>query len=311
MRVLFAGTPAIALPTLEAILAAGMEVPLVLTRPDAKGRRGAELHPSPVKAFAESHGLAVRTPAKASDPVFADEVKALGCDAAAVVAYGQILTPNLLGATRLGWVNLHFSLLPAWRGAAPVQRAIMAGDEVTGASTFIIEEGLDTGPILGSLTEEIGPRDTAGDLLERLATAGASLMVDSLTMLDLGTAAPRPQGGDDVSYASKVDREEAEVRWDLPAHIVDRRIRGLTPFPGAWTTLPDGRLAKLGPVEPRPDLRGGAAGTVRKEAGVIAVATGTCPVALSWIAPAGKKEMEAEAWWRGARLPEGAQLGET
>jgi len=311
MRVLFAGTPDIALPTLEGILDAGMEVVMVVTRPDATGRRGTTLHPSPVKAFAESRGLVVRTPERASDPGFVDEVTALECDAAAVVAFGQILTPELLASTRLGWVNLHFSLLPAWRGAAPVQRAIMAGDEVTGASTFVIEEGVDTGPVLGSLTEAIGPRDTAGDLLARLAQAGASLMVDSLSMLRDGTASAIPQGEDGVSYASKVTRDEAEVRWDLPAHIVDRRIRGLTPAPGAWTTLPDGRVAKLGPVTPRPDLAGGAAGTVTKVSSAVVVATGTDPVEMSWIAPAGRRATDAEAWWRGARLPEGAQLGET
>jgi len=310
MRVLFAGTPDIAIPTLEGIIEACMEVAMVVTKPDATGKRGTTLHPSPVKAFAESRGLAVRTPERASDPGLIEEVKALECDVAAVVAFGQILTPELLGTTALGWVNLHFSLLPAWRGAAPVQRAIMAGDEVTGASTFLIEEGVDTGPILGSLTEEIGARDTAGDLLARLARAGAPLMVDSLAMLRDGTAAPVPQGEEGVSHAAKVTREEAEVRWDLPAHIVDRRIRGLTPAPGAWTTLPDGRVAKLGPVTPRPDLDGGAAGTVRKAAGSVVVATGTDPVELSWIAPAGKRETEAEAWWRGARFAEGSQLGE-
>lgn len=310
MRVLFAGTPEIALPTLEALVAAGMDVPLVLTRPDAARGRGAALHPSPVKVRAQSLGLRVMAPARATDPVVVDEIEAAACDVAVVVAYGQILDRPLLEATRLGWVNLHFSLLPAWRGAAPVQRAIMAGDEITGVSAFLIEEGIDTGPILGCVTMAIGPRDTAGDLCERLARAGAPLVVDLIPMLADGTASPIPQVDDGASHAAKVTREDCRVRWELPAHIVDRRIRGVTPAPGAWTTLPDGRAAKVGPVMPRSDLPPGQAGTIEKVPGAIVVSTGTDPVELGWIAPAGKAAMPAEAWWRGARLPEGAQLGE-
>lgn len=310
MRILFAGTPEIAVPTLDALVAAGADVAAVLTRPDATGKRGTALHPSPVRVRADALGLKVLAPAKGSDPAFAEEVAALECDAAAVVAYGQILIPRMLSAVRLGWVNLHFSLLPAWRGAAPVQRAIMAGDDVTGASTFVIEEGVDTGPIIGSVTEVIGPRDTAGDLLHRLALSGAPLMVEALRALVDGAAAPIPQGEDGASYAGKLTREDAEVRWDLPAHIVDRRIRGCTPSPGAWTTLPSGQSAKLGPVLRRPDLRGGPPGTMRLESGFVVVTTGTEPVELGWIAPSGRGPMDADAWWRGARLLEGAQLGE-
>ena len=310
MRVLFVGTPGIAIPTLDAIVVAGMDVAAVVTRPDAAGRRGHQTHPSPVKERAESLGLAVLTPERASDPGFIADVVALKCDAAAVVAYGQILRPTLLAAVRLGWVNLHFSVLPAWRGAAPVQRAIMAGDEITGASTFVIEEGLDTGPVLGTVTEAIGPTDTAGDLLERLASVGAPLMVDSLRILADGSAAPVRQSEDGASYAAKLSREDANVRWDLPAHVVDRRVRGCTPSPGAWTSLPSGTSAKLGPVRPRPDLPGGVPGTVRATDDAVVVATGTDPVELGWIAPAGRPAMDAKAWWRGARLGEGAQLGE-
>jgi methionyl-tRNA formyltransferase len=310
MRVLFAGTPEIAVPTLDALVATGADVAAVLTRPDATGRRGAALHPSPVRIRAEALGLEVLTPARASDPAFIEEVTRLGCDAAAVVAYGQILTSRLLSAVRLGWVNLHFSLLPAWRGAAPVQRAIMAGDDVTGASTFIIEEEVDTGPIIGSVIEAIGPHDTAGDLLSRLALVGAPLMVEAIRILVDGTTSPVPQGEEGASYASRLTREDAEVRWDLPAHIVDRRIRGCTPSPGAWTTLPSGQPAKLGPVVRRPDLRGGPPGTVRLESGAVVVSTGTEPVELGWISPSGKGSMGADSWWRGARLLEGAQLGE-
>ncbi len=310
MRVIVVGTPAIAIPTLEALLASPHEVAAVVTRPDAPGRRGSDLIPSPLKARAVELGLDVLTPERASAPEFVEEVRSLGCDAAAVVAYGQILKPPLLNAVAIGWVNLHFSVLPAWRGAAPVQRAIMAGDEVTGASTFLIEEGLDTGPVIGALTEPIRPTDTAGDLLDRLALAGAPLMVDSLTALEDGTASPAPQPDEDVSYAHKLTRDDARIRWELPSHVVDRQIRGCTPAPGAWTTLPDGRLAKIGPVRPRADLPGGAPGALREADGAIVVNSGTDPLEMSWIAPAGKGQMPAPAWWRGARLSPGSQLGE-
>ncbi|MDN4474467.1 methionyl-tRNA formyltransferase [Demequina sp. SYSU T00192] len=310
MRLIFAGTPEIAVPTLAALEGAGHEIVAVLTQPDARGKRGRTLHPSPVKAYALERGLDVWTPEKASAPEVVARIEELEVDAAAVVAYGQILRPALLAAVRLAWVNLHFSVLPAWRGAAPVQRAIMGGDDVTGASTFVIEKGLDTGPVIGTLTERIRATDTAGDLLERLATLGAPLMVQSLEALDSGIARPAAQGEEDVSYAAKLTREDAYVRWDLAAHVVDRRIRGCTPAPGAWTTLPDGSVAKLGPVSPRLQRSGTAPGQVRFEEGEVLIGTGTDPVALGWIAPAGKKPMDAAAWWRGARLGESAQLGE-
>lgn len=310
MRLLFAGTPEIAVPTLQALEDAGHEIVAVITQPDAPGRRGRTLHPSPVKVHALERGLDVWTPEKASAPELVARVEGLAIDAAVVVAYGQILRPTLLDAVRLGWINLHFSLLPAWRGAAPVQRAIMAGDDVTGASAFLLEKGLDTGPVIGLLTERIRATDTAGTLLERLATAGAPLVVQALDALDSGAARPQPQDEENVSYAHKLTREDAYVRWDLAAHVVDRRIRGCTPAPGAWTTLPDGSVAKLGPVSPRPQRSGTAPGQLRLEAGEVLVGTGTEPVALSWIAPAGKKPMDAASWWRGARLGEGAQLGE-
>jgi methionyl-tRNA formyltransferase len=310
MRLIFAGTPEIAVPTLEALLASEHEVVAVVTQPDAKGRRGSTLHPSPVKVAALEHGLPVMTPAKASDPAFIADIAALGADAAAVVAYGQILTPALLDAVSHGWVNLHFSLLPTWRGAAPVQRALMAGDEMTGATTFVIEEGLDTGPVIGTMTERIRPTDTAGDLLERLANAGSALMVQSLTALGSGAVVPVAQPAEGVSYAHKLGRDDALVEWQRPAHVVDRQIRGCTPAPGAWTTLPDGTVAKLGPVTPMPDIPGSVPGQLRVDGERLLAGTGTVPVALSSIAPAGKKPMDAMAWWRGARLGEGAMVGE-
>ncbi len=310
MRVIFAGTPAIAVPTLEAILVAGHEVVAVITQPDAPGRRGKNLYPSPVKQAALDQGLLVHTPQKASDPEFVSEMTSLGADIAAVVAYGQILKPALLAATKHGWINLHFSVLPAWRGAAPVQRALMAGDSMTGASTFVIEEGLDTGPVVGTMTEVIRPNDTAGELLERLAHAGAPLMVHSLGALVDGTAVPQSQSTQGISYAHKLTREDAYVVWDRPSHVVDRQVRGCTPAPGAWTTLPDGSVAKIGPVEPIEGADATVPGQIHVSEVRVMVGTGTTPVALSWIAPAGKKQMDALAWARGARLSEHAMLGE-
>jgi len=308
MRVVFAGTPQVAVPSLRAIVEAGHDVVAVLTQPDAPGKRRSAPQPSPVSVAARELELPVLTPTRASDDDTVATLKALKADVAAVVAFGQILKPAMLGATRVGWVNLHFSVLPAWRGAAPVQRAIMAGDDITGASTFLIEEGLDTGPVIGLLTERIRATDTTGDLLDRLATVGAPLLVQSIEALVNGMASPVPQGDDGVSYAHKITREDALVAWDRPAHIVDRQIRAVTPAPGAWTTLPDGTVAKIGPVQ----VRTGsplAPGFLRAEEQVF-VGTGTDPVALTWIAPAGKRAMDARDWWRGARLGESAALGE-
>ncbi len=310
MRLIFAGTPDVAVPSLEALLASDHDVVAVVSQPDARGRRGKTMHPSPVKEYALSHGLEVLTPASAADSEFVARLKELDADAGAVVAYGQILRPSVLSATRLGWVNLHFSVLPAWRGAAPVQRALMAGDDLTGATTFLLDEGMDTGPVLGVLTERIRATDTAGDLLERLAGAGAPLLVQTMSGLESGALVPATQSGEDVSYAPKLTRDDAYVRWERPAHVVDRQVRGCTPAPGAWTTLPDGQVAKLGPVSPRPDARGTVPGQLAGAGGEVLVGTGTHPVALSWIAPAGRKAMAAGDWWRGARLSEGSALGE-
>ena len=309
MRLIFAGTPEVAVPALAALIDAGHDVALVLTQPDAKGKRGSRLHPSPVKQYALDHGLTVETPVKASAPEFVETVRGLHADAAGVVAYGQILRPQLIAATAHGWVNLHFSLLPAWRGAAPVQRALQAGDDLTGASTFLIEEGLDTGPVIGQLTERIRPADTAGELLERLSKVGASLLLDSIEALVGGYAMPQPQTEDGVSHAAKLSRDDALVRWDLPAHVIDRAIRACTPAPGAWTTLPDGSTAKIGPVVPV-EGQTTTPGLIRETEEGIVVGTGGMPVTLSWIQPSGKKAMDARDWWRGARWADGVLLGE-
>ncbi|ADG74752.1 methionyl-tRNA formyltransferase [Cellulomonas flavigena DSM 20109] len=309
MRLLFAGSPAAAVPSLEALLGSRHEVVAVLTRPDARVGRGRTLRPSAVGAVARDHGLPVLTPGtlRGSEP--AAEIAALGVDAAPVVAYGMLVPAPLLGMPRHGWVNLHFSVLPAWRGAAPVQHALMAGDEVTGASTFRLEEGLDTGPVYGTLTETIRPTDTSGDLLGRLATAGAQLLVSTLDALEDGALHPVPQPAEGVSHAPKLTVDDARVRWTHPAHVVDRRIRGCTPAPGAWTTLPDGSRLGLGPVRPVPDVTDLGPGELRAGKRDVLVGAGTGAVRLGDVTPPGKRPMPAADWARGARPAPGTVLG--
>ena len=294
MRVVFAGTPEPALPALEALLASRHEVVAVVTRPDAPAGRGRALRPSPVRAVAEEHGLEVLTPVHPREDAFQQRLRAIAPDCCPVVAYGALLPRAALDIPRLGWVNLHFSLLPAWRGAAPVQHAVMAGDEVTGCSTFLIEEGLDTGPVFGVVTETVRPRDTAGDLLGRLAVAGAGLLVATLDALEDGTVTGRAQPAEGVSLAPKVSVADARVDWSAPALRVDRLVRGCTPAPGAWTTFRDRRV-KLGPV------------TITEEqlaAGELAgdlVGTATTAVRLGEVRPEGKGPMAATDWLRGLR----------
>ncbi|WP_129339764.1 methionyl-tRNA formyltransferase [Cellulomonas endophytica] len=309
MRLLFAGTPAPAVPSLRALLASRHEVVAVLTRPDAPAGRGRAPRTSPVRDVAEEAGVPVLTPARLRDAGVAEQIADLRVDAAPVVAYGALVPPGLLDAPRYGWVNLHFSVLPAWRGAAPVQRAVMAGDEVTGATTFRLDAGLDTGPVLGTLTETVRARDTAGDLLERLSVAGAELLVRTLDALEDGVLAPVPQPADGVSLAPKITVEEAQVRWGLPAHAVDRLVRGVTPAPGAWTVGPDGARLGLGPVRPAPEVDDLAPGQVRPGRRTVHVGTGTTAVLLDTVVPAGRRAMAAADWARGARLQEGAVLG--
>jgi methionyl-tRNA formyltransferase len=309
MRLLFAGTPEVALPSLDALLDSPHEVIAVLTRPDAPAGRGRRLVPSPVRRRAEEAGLPVLTPASLRDPAVAEELAALEPDLAPVVAFGALLPRAVLAVPRHGWVNLHFSLLPAWRGAAPVQHAVLHGDEVTGASTFRIEEGLDTGPVYGTLTETVRARDTSGDLLARLATAGAGLLRATVDGIADGTLVPVPQTGEGVSHAPRLMVDDARVRWDHPALAVDRRVRACTPAPGAWTTLPDGARLKLGPVRPRAELAPLAPGELQVTRTEVLVGTGSHPVQLGEVATAGKRMMPAADWARGARLAEGTPLG--
>ncbi len=311
MRVLFAGTPEVALPSLEALLAAPHhEVVGVLTRPDAQAGRGRRVVASPVRARAEAAGLPVLTPRTLRDPAALEPIAALRPDVAAVVAYGALLPPSALGLVPHGWVNLHFSLLPAWRGAAPVQHALLHGDDVTGATTFRITEGLDEGPVFGTLTETIRPTDTSGDLLGRLADAGAGLLLATLDGIADGSLVAVPQPGDDVSHAPRLTPEDGRVRWEHPAPAVDRRIRACTPSPGAWTSTPDGARLGLGRVRLRPDVIDLAPGELRVGRRDVLVGTGTHAVELGEVSPAGRRAMPAADWARGARLPDDARLGE-
>jgi len=309
MRLLFAGTPAPAVPALEALLASRHEVVAVLTRPDARAGRGRKLVASPVKERALAAGIEVLDPVQPRGEEFLAELARLDVDAAPVVAYGAILRPEVLDVPRHGWVNLHFSVLPAWRGAAPVQHAIIAGDEITGATTFRIDQGLDTGPVFGTLTETIRPRDTAGDLLERLSVAGAELLVRTLDAIEDGTIAAVPQPADGVSHAPRLLPADARVDWTRPAYVVDRLVRGCTPAPGAWTTLPDGARLGLGPVRPTEETHLGPGEVeVRKDAVVVGAGAGA--VTLGEVVPPGKRAMPAADWARGARLEPGTRLGQ-
>jgi methionyl-tRNA formyltransferase len=303
MRLVFAGTPDVAIPALDAIAASAHELAAVVTRPDAPAGRGRHEIRSPVARWADAAGVPVLQPARPSQPEFLQALADLAPDCCPVVAYGALVPKSALDVPRHGWVNLHFSLLPAWRGAAPVQRALMAGDEVTGATTFRLEEGLDTGPVFGVLTETIGSHDTAGTLLDRLATAGAGLLVATLDAIAEGTAAPVPQPDEGVSLAPKVTVEEARVDWSLPGHVVDRHIRGCTPAPGAWTTFRGERL-KLGPVTlvGADDL---PPGELRRAGGEVLAGTGSRVVRLGEVQPAGKRPMPAAAWANGVHLAGG------
>ncbi|WDZ88093.1 methionyl-tRNA formyltransferase [Micromonospora cathayae] len=307
MRLVFAGTPAVALPALQAVAASRHELVAVVTRPDAPAGRGRGLVRSPVGAWADAHGVEVLTPARPREPEFLDRLRELAPDCVPVVAYGALVPPVALEIPRHGWVNLHFSLLPAWRGAAPVQHAVLHGDELTGASVFQLEEGLDTGPVYGTLTDQIRPQDTSGDLLDRLAGSGAGLLVAVLDAIADGTARAEPQPADGVSLAPKLTVEDAQVRWTDPAFAVDRRIRACTPAPGGWTTFRGDRV-KLGPVRPVPDGPELKPGELLVERKRVLAGTATTPVALGEVRAAGKKPMPATDWARGVRVDAGEQF---
>lgn len=297
MRIVFAGTPATAVPTLEALVASRHEVAAVITRPDARVGRGRSLQPSPVALAAETHDIEVFKPASTSDPEFLEALAATQARLGVIVAYGALLRRDVLDALEFGWINLHYSVLPAWRGAAPVQRSIMAGDEITGATVFSLVEALDAGPVLGTITERIRQDDTAGTLLDRLSDQGAALTVDVVDHIEDGDIGAVRQPEDGVSYAHKLTTEDARIDWKRPAFTVDRHIRGCTPAPGAWTEL-DGARLKVGPltVADESTLEPGVAAIGKRE---VRVGTTTTDVVLGEVQPHGKKAMPAADWGRG------------
>jgi methionyl-tRNA formyltransferase len=319
VRIVVAGTPEVAVPSLEALAGSRHQVIAVVTRPDAAAGRGRRVSRSPVGSWADEHAVPVLQPQRPSEPEFLAELARLAPDCCPVIAYGALVPQAALDVPKHGWVNLHFSVLPAWRGAAPVQRAIMAGDEVTGATTFRLERGLDTGPVFGVLTETVRPRDTSGELLGRLAVAGAGLLLATLDGIEDGVIEARPQPAEGVSLAPKVTVEDAAVDWTRPAVSIDRLIRGCTPAPGAWTTWHGERLG-LGPVTidpPGAEQPGAeqpaeplAPGVIRVLRRAVQVGTATSPVTLGEVRPAGKRAMPAVDWARGARPEPGALLGQ-
>ncbi len=307
MRLVFAGTPQTAVPALDALLASRHEVLAVVTRPEAPAGRGRKVEASPVARRATEAGLEVLTPPRARDPQFLDRLREIGPDCCPVTAYGALLPQAALDIPPYGWVNLHFSVLPAWRGAAPVQHAILHGDDVTGASTFGIVKELDAGPVYGVLTEPVRPDDTTGTLLDRLSHSGAQLLVATLDGIEDGTVQAVPQPAEGVSFAPKIHPADARVDWKLPAHVVDRQIRACTPDPGAWTEL-DGARLKLGPVSlADPGSPGAAAspdlppGELHVDRQAVFVGTGSRPVRLGDVQAPGKRRMTASDWARGLR----------
>ncbi|WP_125264591.1 methionyl-tRNA formyltransferase [Streptomyces alboflavus] len=309
MKLVFAGTPEVAVPALDALIASGRhEVAAVVTRPDAPAGRGRRLVASPVAERAEEAGIEVLKPAKPRDEAFQARLREIAPDCCPVVAYGALLPKSALDIPAHGWVNLHFSLLPAWRGAAPVQHAIMAGDEITGASTFLIEEGLDSGPVYGTVTEEIRSTDTSGDLLTRLAFAGSGLLAATMDGIEDGALTAVPQPADGVSLAPKITVEDAHIDWSAPALRVDRVVRGCTPAPGAWTVFRGERL-KLIQATPVPDRTDLAPGEIAAGKKTLYVGTGSYAVELLWVQAQGKKPMAAADWARGVRIASGERLG--
>ena len=305
MRLVFAGTPEAAVPSLDALLASGHDVVAVITRPAAPAGRGLQVAKSPVARRAEAAGLEILRPARPKDPDFVARLREIAPDCCPVTAYGSLIPQEVLDIPRHGWVNLHFSLLPAWRGAAPVQHAILHGDDLTGATTFRLVRELDAGPVFGVVTEPIKPSDTAGDLLARLARSGAELLTATMDGIESGALVARPQPAEGISLAPKITADDGHVNWDAPAPVVSRLIRACTPAPGAWSILDDTRL-KLGP--PAGVAAAAAPGSVPGpgelvvERSRVLVGTATLPVELGEVQPDGKRPMRAADWARGLRL---------
>jgi len=306
MRLLFAGTPDVALPSLDALVDSQHDVIGVLTRPPAPAGRGRAERPSPVHERALELGLPVVTAARLGDPGVLDAIRDLQPECCPVVAYGALITADALAIPSLGWVNLHFSLLPRWRGAAPVQYAVRAGDERTGATTFRIDAGLDTGPILRQEGTDIGARETSGELLARLAVSGARLLVETMDRLEPGDIAPVPQPADGITHAPRIAVDDARIDWATSAHDIDRLVRAMAPSPGAWTTL-RGERVKIGPVEIAATADLGAGEITAQRDGVL-VGTAAADVRLGEVQAHGKRAMSAADWARGLRLEPGERF---
>jgi methionyl-tRNA formyltransferase len=308
MRLVFLGTPDFSVVVLAALVEAGHEIVCAYSQPPAPRGRGQALKPSPAHAFAEAHGIPVRTPASMRDPAEIAAFRALGAAAAVVVAFGQILPREVLEAPKLGSFNLHASLLPRWRGAAPIQRALMAGDEVTGVEVMRMTEGLDEGPVLATATVRIGPLDTAGDLHGRLAAAAADLIVRTLPDIAAGRAVETPQAADGVTYAKKIRPKEARIDWTKPGREVDRKIRGLSPFPGAWFVLPtDKGEVRIKALLSAFEDADGASGEVLDERLLVATAEGA--VRLLKVQREGRAAQDAVVFLRGQPVARGTRLG--
>lgn len=314
LRLAFAGTPEVAAVSLEALVASRHEVAAVITRPDAARGRGRHSGSSAVALAADALGIRVLKPERVGDPEFLAELRSIAPDVCPVVAYGNLIPPSALDIPPQGWVNLHFSLLPAWRGAAPVQHAILGGDQITGATTFLLEQQMDTGPCFGVVTEAIAPRDTTGDLLARLAVSGSHLLVKTLDSIADGTCRPVPQPVEGVSFAPKLGTNDVRVDWSAPALSIDRLIRAADPAPGAWTTF-RGERVKLspgpGPGSDSVSVLGDRVlgpGELAVSDGGVWAGTGSQPMSLGPVRPAGKRQMPAADWVRGLRLQEGERL---
>jgi len=292
VRVAFAGTPDAAVPTLTALLDSAHEVAFVVTRPDAPKGRGRVLTPSPIAEVASTNGIRTLKPAKLTE--IANEFVDVDC--VVVVAYGGLVPRELLEVPKHGWINVHFSLLPHWRGAAPVQYAILSGDDVTGVTTFQIDEGLDTGPMLAYLTTSIDSSETATYLLDRLSIEGAQLALATVAGLQTGAIHSLHQPIDGISHAPKITVEDARIRWSDPALAVDRRIRAVTTEPGAWSMFGDVRY-KIDPVELQPDVADLAPGQVELRDGKVLVGTGSHAVSLRTLQESGRNSVAAKAWF--------------
>ena len=308
MRIVFGGTPDVAIPSLDALADSRHELVAVVTRPDAPSGRGKKLTASPVAQRAAELGIEVLKPQRPRDEEFVTRLTELAPDCCPVVAYGALLPQRVLEIPRHGWVNLHFSLLPAWRGAAPVQHAILAGDQITGATTFRIVLELDAGPILATVSEPIRPDDTAGDLLHRLSLSGARLLVETLDGIEDGTltATPQPETDAQVSYASKINVENARIDWTQSADVLDRLIRACAPAPGAWTTF-RGERFKINSARICDAVL--APGVLQISKRGVRVGTATQALELDEIQAQGKKPMPAADWARGITFGPEPRLG--